>query len=217
MSLQFGGATLKISERALAGMRPTSAARPAPKIVIEPERWNLIRTEPRRYAIAKQTLEREGFCVYVPMQKTLCLPPRNTLSQRQRRNYFSQGRWELRPWLPGYVFIPAGEWHVPARDMHELTGVIGPVTFGENLASMSAAAIAEIRKREANETLDVYQFSSPFAFKVNDAVQITDGPLMSWPAKVERVEQDREILNLLVNIFGRQTRVSLMFDQVEKL
>jgi transcription antitermination factor NusG len=212
--MHVGESTLtkqSISQRALAGMRSE------PTVAPDSARWNLIRTEPRRYDIAQQSLEAEGFTIYVPKIKTFVKTPLNKLSHAQRRKgYFARGTWEPRPWLPGYVFSKDEGWPVAARDLHKLTGVLGPVYFGEEIASLSRAAVSEIRKREAEETLDVHSFAVPFGFSVGEEVRIADGPFVGFNASVEKVE-DAEILNLLANIFGRKTRLQLHVDQVEKL
>lgn len=205
-----------ISERALAAMRPITAPEPVVVFRPEPASWMVIRAEPRREELAKEWLELEGFQVYIPMQKVFVLPPRNTLSQRQRRHWLGRGKWEPRPWLPGYVFV-AGPGRISVRDIHNLAGVVGPVFFGEELACISAAGIAHIRKREAAETLDVYAGRTPFKFQVGEEVRVNDGAFTGCNAQVERIEENQEVVHLLTDLLGRKVRMQLHGDQIEKL
>lgn len=179
--------------------------------------WIVVRTEPRREETAKESLGREGFEVYLPVRKQLVLPPRNTLSHRQRQNYFQQGHWEPRPWLPGYLFVKAGYGRTSLRSLHTLVGVIGPVFFGEELALVHASEIAVIRKREAEDTLDTYEGSSPFGFEVDEEIRIADGLLTGFNAKVESVDPTKQKIGVLANLLGALRRIDLHISQVEKL
>lgn len=201
-----------ISERALAAMRPVP---PADVPSVEP--WLIIKAEPRQEMTAEAYLARSGFEVYVPRRKVLVMPPRNRLSQRQRRAYFSMGKMEMRPWLPGYCFARAAVATLSLRDLHTLKGVSGAVYFGESLAKISASAVAAIRRREVDGTLDVHSSVTPFRFEVGEQVRMTDGLLSGHNATVERIEDNQEIAHMLANLFGRQTRVSLHVSQIEKL
>lgn len=219
MTMQIGEFQVSkptITQRALASMRPIRA--PAPEVIIlpEPASWMVVRAEPRREEVAKEWLELEGFRVYLPKQKVFVLPPRNTLSKRQRRQWLGRGKWEPRPWLPGYLFV-AGPGRMSVRDLHSLSGVVGPIFFGEELACISAAGIAHIRKREASETLDVYAGRTPFPFQVGEEVRVNDGALSGCNAEIERIESNQEVVHLLTNIMGRKVRVQVGGDQIEKL
>jgi transcription termination/antitermination protein NusG len=54
-------------------------------------------------------------------------------------------------------------------------------------------------------------------FKEGDHVRIKSGPLASFPGRVESVSDEGLLLTVVVEIFGRETPLDLMFCDVEKI
>ena len=52
---------------------------------------------------------------------------------------------------------------------------------------------------------------------IGDQVRVIDGPLANQTGQVFELNVDQQKLTVLVNIFGRDTPVTLGFDQVDKL
>ena len=55
------------------------------------------------------------------------------------------------------------------------------------------------------------------SFEKNETVRIVDGPFASFQGKVDEINPERNVLKVLVTIFGRATPVELDFLQVEKI
>lgn len=53
-------------------------------------------------------------------------------------------------------------------------------------------------------------------FVVGNEVHITSGPFSGFVGGIDKVDEDREKITVLVSIFGRLTPVELSFDQVKK-
>ena len=53
--------------------------------------------------------------------------------------------------------------------------------------------------------------------KVNDLVKINDGPLKGFEAKITEIDEDKGKIKVLMNMFGRETPVTLDFLQVKKI
>jgi transcriptional antiterminator NusG len=62
--------------------------------------------------------------------------------------------------------------------------------------------------------LAVSSEKKPFA--VADEVHISSGPFSGFVGRIDKVDEDREKLTVMVSIFGRLTPVELGFDQVKK-
>ena len=48
-------------------------------------------------------------------------------------------------------------------------------------------------------------------------VRVNDGPFIDLTGKIDVVDDDRQKLKVMINLFGRETPVELTFDQVEKV
>jgi transcriptional antiterminator NusG len=48
-------------------------------------------------------------------------------------------------------------------------------------------------------------------------VRITDGPFADFTGKIEDINEDKEILKVLISLFGRDTPIEIEFGIVEKI
>lgn len=114
--------------------------------------------------------------------------------------------------FPGYVLVDMivtdDSWYV-VRNTPNVTGFIG---FGVRPTPMSKEEIDRIKKR-----MGVSEPKFKVDFKVDDLVKITDGALKGFEGKIEEIDQDRGKIKVLVNMFGRETPVTLDFLQAKKL
>jgi transcriptional antiterminator NusG len=54
-------------------------------------------------------------------------------------------------------------------------------------------------------------------FMVGDLVQITDGALKNFEAKVDEIDIDKGKIRVLVSMFGRETPVTLDYLQLKRM
>ena len=114
--------------------------------------------------------------------------------------------------FPGYVLVDMivtdDSWYV-VRNTPNVTGFIG---FGVRPTPMSKEEIDRIKKR-----MGVEEPKFKVDFKEGDLVKITDGALKGFEGKIEEVDQDKGKVRVLVNMFGRETPVTLDFLQAKKV
>jgi len=55
------------------------------------------------------------------------------------------------------------------------------------------------------------------SLSVNDVVRVSDGPFKDFVGKISEINQDKGQLKVLLNVFGRETPVTLDFLQVTKI
>lgn len=180
--------------------------------------WFIVQTEARREAKAQESLEREDFNVWYPMVKAWVRPRRNRMSHSQRRRNLHISTEQVdKPAFPGYMFIQRGARSPGLARLFELTAVRGIVHFGEKLAMLDNSLVDKIRADVAGGILDQRVAVTPFSFKVTETVRVTDGVFAGFNATVDRIDGNRESIHVLAHLFGRQCRVALTVDQLEKL
>ncbi len=99
-------------------------------------------------------------------------------------------------------------WFV-VRNTPNVTGFIG---FGVRPTPMSPTEVDSIKRRmHADEPR--YKIE----LKNGDLVQISDGALKGFQAKVDEVDEAKGKIKVLVSMFGRETPVTLDYLQLKKV
>ena len=156
-------------------------------------------TENLNQRIETMDMEDKIFAVLVPKEKKIKINngKRKTIEEKI---------------FPGYVLVEMivtdDSWYV-VRNTPNVTGFIGTGTTPTPIADEEIEALQKrMGVNEPEYTLDV---------GVGDSVTITDGPFKNREGKVSKVDQDRGKIQVLVNVFGRETPVELDFLQVKKV
>jgi transcriptional antiterminator NusG len=114
--------------------------------------------------------------------------------------------------FPGYVLVDMvvtdESWYI-VRNTPNVTGFIG---FGVRPTPMSIPELDVIRKRMGAE-----EPKYKIELHLGDLVQITDGALKGFQAKVDEVDLEKGKVKVLVSMFGRETPVSLDYLQLKRL
>lgn len=114
--------------------------------------------------------------------------------------------------FPGYIMIRMilddDSWHLVA-DTSGVTGFVGVGDRPNPLPDEEAASILRFGQMEA------LKFEA--SFEMGDGVKIKDGPFTDFLGKVNAIDNEKGRVNVLVNVFGRETPLELDFTQVERL
>ncbi len=114
--------------------------------------------------------------------------------------------------FPGYVMVEMtvtdDSWYI-VRNTPNVTGFIG---LGVRPTPMMPDEIDRIKKR-----MGVEEPKYKIEYRPGDLVRINDGPLKGFEAKVTEIDESKGKIKVLVNMFGRETPVSLDFLQVNKV
>jgi len=112
---------------------------------------------------------------------------------------------------PGYVLVEMivtdDSWYV-VRNTPNVTGFIGS---GTTPVPISKQEIDNLKKR-----MEVEKPKHKILVKQGDLVKIVDGPFKGFEGKVSNVDEEREKIKVLVNMFGRDTPVELDSLQIKK-
>ena len=114
--------------------------------------------------------------------------------------------------FPGYVMVDMvvtdESWYV-VRNTPNVTGFIG---FGVRPTPMSQQEIDSLKRRMGAD-----EPKHNIELVMGDLVQITDGALKGFQAKVDEVDEEKGKVKVLVSMFGRETPVSLDYLQLKRV
>jgi len=119
-----------------------------------------------------------------------------------------------RKFYPGYVLVEMemdeDTWHL-VKETPRVMGFIGG----------TAEKPAPLTQREADGILQrvqdgVEKPTQKTIYEPGEVVRVTDGPFADFNGTVEKVNYEKNRLQVSVSIFGRATPVELEFTQVEK-
>jgi len=114
--------------------------------------------------------------------------------------------------FPGYLLIQmemTGESYQLVLSAPRVSRFLG----GERPSPLSTKEVERIFSQISGE-LAITREKSPFA--VGNEVHVDSGPFSGFVGIIDKIDEERERLTVMVSIFGRLTPVELGFDQVKK-
>jgi transcriptional antiterminator NusG len=122
-----------------------------------------------------------------------------------------------RVYFPGYVMIEANLTGEIPHIIKSITGVIGFLgeTKGGEAVPLRLAEVNRMLGKVDELSVKVDQGAIPYS--VGETVKVVDGPFNGFNGTVEKVNEEKRKLEVMVKIFGRKTPLELSFMQVEKV
>ena len=119
-------------------------------------------------------------------------------------------------YFPGYVMIEANLAGEIPHTIKSITGVIG------FLGEVKGGDPVPLRPSEVNRMLGkVDELSltndANIPFNIGETVKVVDGPFNGFNGTIEKINEEKRKLEVMVKIFGRKTPLELGFMQVEKI
>ncbi len=113
--------------------------------------------------------------------------------------------------FPGYVLVDMTvtdySWYV-VRNTPNVTGFVGSGTTPVPVSPEEFKVI----KRHMGEAEPKFKID----FTLGDHVVILDGPFVNYDGLVNKVDEEKGKVKILISIFGRETPIELDFTQVRK-
>jgi len=177
------------------------------------KKWYVVRAvsgqENKISGYIQTEIERQGLSDYldevlVPTEKVVQI--RNGKKIQKERTYF-----------PGYIMIKAnlgGEMVHVIRSITNVIGFLGETKGGDPVP---------LRKSEVNRMLGKVDELSLNAddvaipFVLGETVKVVDGPFNGFNETIEKINEEKRKLEVMVKIFGRRTPLELSYLQVEKI
>jgi transcriptional antiterminator NusG len=122
-----------------------------------------------------------------------------------------------RVYFPGYVMLEANLTGEVPHIIKSITGVIGFLgeTKGGDAVPLRATEVNRMLGKVDELTVKVDNTAIPYS--VGETVKVIDGPFNGFNGTVEKVNEEKRKLEVMVKIFGRKTPLELSFMQVEKV
>ena len=115
--------------------------------------------------------------------------------------------------FPGYILVK--------MIMDEITwALVKRTEYVTNFVCSSGkpVPIKDSEVRRILESLDPNRGLKPKKTWAKDMViRVNDGPFIDLTGKIDVVDDDKQRLKVMINLFGRETPVELTYDQVEKI
>ncbi len=117
--------------------------------------------------------------------------------------------------FPGYVLVEIimtdDSWYV-VRNTPGVTGFIGSSGGGAKPTPLLPEEVTFILKQ-----MGVKERKIEVDYVIGEMVQVLEGPFAHFQGKVEEIDGDKGKVKVTVDMFGRETKMELDFEQVEKL
>jgi transcription termination/antitermination protein NusG len=120
-------------------------------------------------------------------------------------------------YFPGYVMVEANLMGEIPHVIKSITGVIG------FLGEVKGGNPVPLRTSEVNRMLgkvDELSITSDIQnipFNIGETIKVIDGPFNGFNGTIEKINEEKRKLEVMVKIFGRKTPLELSFMQVEKV
>lgn len=122
-----------------------------------------------------------------------------------------------RVYFPGYIMVHA---HLTGEIPHIIKSINGVIGF---LGETKGGDPVPLRQNEVNrmlgkvDELSVKDDSISIPFLTGETVKVIDGPFNGFNGTVEKINEEKRKLEVMVKIFGRKTPLELSYMQVEKI
>ena len=143
--------------------------------------------------------------ILVPSQKVVQI--RNGKKVTKDKTYF-----------PGYIMIKAnlvGEVPHIIKSVTNVIGFLGETKGGDPIPLRKSEVNRMLGKVDELALQEDSNINIPFVHGEN--VKVIDGPFNGFDGTIEKINEEKRKLEVMVKIFGRKTPLELSYMQVEKL
>ncbi len=177
------------------------------------KKWYVVRAvsgqENKIKAYIEQEINRVGMSDYVSQ---VLVPTEKVVQVKDGKKISKE-----RVYFPGYVMIEANLAGEIPHIIKSITGVIG------FLGETKGGEAVPLRQAEVNrmlgkvDELSVTTENVNIPYSIDETVKVIDGPFNGFNGTIEKINEEKRKLEVMVKIFGRKTPLELSFMQVEKV
>jgi transcription termination/antitermination protein NusG len=177
------------------------------------KKWYVVRAvsgqENKIKSYIEQEINRVGMADYISQ---VLVPTEKVVQVREGKKITKE-----RVYFPGYVMIEANLTGEIPHIIKSITGVIGFLgeTKGGDPVPLRPSEVNRMLGKVDELSVKTENLSIPYS--VGETIKVIDGPFNGFNGTIEKVNEEKRKLEVMVKIFGRKTPLELSFMQVEKL
>ncbi|MFB9054863.1 transcription termination/antitermination protein NusG [Formosa undariae] len=143
--------------------------------------------------------------VLVPTEKVIQI--RNGKKVNKEKVYF-----------PGYIMVQANLTGEVPHIIRSVTNVIGFLgeTKGGDPVPLRQSEVNRMLGKVDELTVDT-ETTVAIPYNIGDTVKVIDGPFNGFDGTIEKINEEKRKLEVMVKIFGRKTPLELSYMQVDKV
>jgi transcriptional antiterminator NusG len=177
------------------------------------KKWYVVRAvsgqENKVKAYIETEINRLGMSDYVSQ---VLVPTEKVVQVREGKKVIKD-----KVYFPGYVMIEAnlvGEIPHVIKSITSVIGFLGEVKGGEPVP----LRMSEVNRMLGKvDELAINTDVQTIPFKIDEMIKVIDGPFNGFNGTIEKINEEKRKLEVMVKIFGRKTPLELSFMQVEKV
>lgn len=177
------------------------------------KKWYVVRAIGGKENKVKSYIENEisrlGLSDYV---EEILVPTEKVIQIRKGKKYNME-----KVYFPGYIMIKA---NLSGEVPHAIKSVTGVIGF---LGETKGGDPVPLRNTEVNrmlgkvDELAVQNENVVIPFVIGETVKVVDGPFNGFEGTIEKINEEKRKLEVMVKIFGRKTPLELSYMQVNKI
>ncbi len=142
----------------------------------------------------------------------ILVPTQKVIQIRKGKKYNIE-----KPYFPGYIMVKA---NLSGEVPHVIKSVTGVIGF---LGEVKGGDPVPLRKAEVNrmlgkvDELAIQNENVVIPYIVGETVKVVDGPFNGFDGVIEKINEEKRKLEVMVKIFGRRTPLELSYMQVNKV
>lgn len=177
------------------------------------KKWYVVRAvsgqENKIKAYIEQEVNRVGMADYVSQ---VLVPTEKVVQVKDGKKISKE-----RVYFPGYVMIEANLTGEIPHIIKSITGVIGFLgeTKGGEAVPLRQAVVNRMLGKVDELSVTTENVNIPYS--IDETVKVIDGPFNGFNGTIEKINEEKRKLEVMVKIFGRKTPLELSFMQVEKV
>lgn len=177
------------------------------------KKWYVVRAVGGQENKVKTYIETEiarlGLSDYVDQ---VLVPKENVIQIRDGKKIHKE-----RVYFPGYIMVEA---NLAGEVPHVIKSVTGVIGF---LGETKGGVPVPLRKSEVNrmlgkvDELATQDENIAIPYIIGETVKVVDGPFNGFDGTIEKINEEKRKLEVMVKIFGRKTPLELSYMQVDKI